>query len=300
MLEQTLPLYRVFYAVANAGNISSASKQLFISQPAVSKSIHKLEESMNCALFMRKPKGVELTEEGQLLYQKVEEALAILDQAEEDISASIKDGTGSIKISTTVALGRRFLLPYVNVFLKAHPRMNVSINFRAPDKIASDLEKNKADIGLTLEPIVNGATDNYSLGTLHYIFVAKPGYYKGLRVAKKVDVNTILRKATLILVNGADNTRHWIDVELKRQGLKADNIIEVNFLDMVIDFVKMGMGIGFVIKEFVEEELEDGTFIEVPLNLDIYPKEAVFVKLVKAVEPPSVEKFWQMLSQTEI
>ena len=65
---QSLSCYRIFYTVAKTGNISKAAKELYISQPAISKSIQKLEESMNCELFRRSSRGVSLTEEGELLY----------------------------------------------------------------------------------------------------------------------------------------------------------------------------------------------------------------------------------------
>ena len=60
-MEQNLSLYRVFYTVANAGNISKAAEQLYISQPAISKSIRKLEQSLDVTLFSRNSRGVQLS-----------------------------------------------------------------------------------------------------------------------------------------------------------------------------------------------------------------------------------------------
>ena len=73
-MNQNLSSYWIFYTVANAGNISKAAKELYISQPAISKSIQKLEENLNCKLFSRSSRGVLLTDEGQLLYGHVKEA----------------------------------------------------------------------------------------------------------------------------------------------------------------------------------------------------------------------------------
>ena len=67
-MEQHLSLYRIFYTVANTGNISQAAKQLYNSQPAISKSISRLEESLGTTLFMRNSRGVQLTDEGKILY----------------------------------------------------------------------------------------------------------------------------------------------------------------------------------------------------------------------------------------
>ncbi len=77
-MEQTLSSYRIFYAVANTGNISKAAKELYISQPAISKSIQKLEENVGVKLFDRSSRGVSLTPEGQLLYTHVKSAFETL------------------------------------------------------------------------------------------------------------------------------------------------------------------------------------------------------------------------------
>ncbi len=73
-MDQNLSLYKVFYTVANSRNISKAAAELFISQPAISKSIRKLEQSLGVTLFSRNSRGVQLTEEGEILYEYVERA----------------------------------------------------------------------------------------------------------------------------------------------------------------------------------------------------------------------------------
>ena len=77
-MEQNLSSYRIFYAVANTENISRAAKELYISQPAISKSIQKLEENLGVKLFERSSRGVTLTPEGELLYTHVKSAFETL------------------------------------------------------------------------------------------------------------------------------------------------------------------------------------------------------------------------------
>lgn len=66
--QASLTSYQIFNKVAETGNISQAAKELFISQPAISKSIQRLEASLHTVLFTRTSRGVTLTEEGKLLY----------------------------------------------------------------------------------------------------------------------------------------------------------------------------------------------------------------------------------------
>ena len=81
-MNQNLSLYRIFYAAALTGNISKAADELFISQPAISQSIKKLEQSLDTPLFIRNSRGVQLTEEGELLFAHVKSAFQALDAGE--------------------------------------------------------------------------------------------------------------------------------------------------------------------------------------------------------------------------
>ena len=80
-----LELYRIFYSIANHGSISKAAEHLYITQPAVSRSIRQLEEEMGCTLFVRTRKGVRLTQEGEILYQYIEHSLNFLTTDEKKI-----------------------------------------------------------------------------------------------------------------------------------------------------------------------------------------------------------------------
>ena len=74
-MEQNLSTYRIFFEVAKQGNISKAAESLYISQPAISKTIVRLEDNLNVKLFKRNSRGVSLTEEGEVLFRHVEEAI---------------------------------------------------------------------------------------------------------------------------------------------------------------------------------------------------------------------------------
>ena len=91
-------LYRVFYAVANTGNITKASNVLNISQPAISKSIKNLEEQLGGKLFVRTKKGVILTEEGKEFYVYIKQAIEYITNAESKFTELINLETGCIRL----------------------------------------------------------------------------------------------------------------------------------------------------------------------------------------------------------
>ena len=97
-MEQNLSQYYIFYTAAQCGSISRASRELYISQPAVSKAIQKLEQSLNTVLFRREARGVSLTEEGRLLYRHVREAFHSLDEAEQTLARRKKLGISHLRL----------------------------------------------------------------------------------------------------------------------------------------------------------------------------------------------------------
>ena len=93
-----LELYRVFREVAEAGNISLAAENLYLSQSAVSQSIKQLEQQLGTRLFLRSPRGVALTEDGRLLFEYVRSAMGLLETGEDKLQQSRTLQAGTLVI----------------------------------------------------------------------------------------------------------------------------------------------------------------------------------------------------------
>ncbi|MGN0426402.1 MAG: LysR family transcriptional regulator [Agathobacter sp.] len=274
-MNQNLSSYWIFYTVANAGNISKAAKELYISQPAISKSIQKLEESLNCKLFLRSSRGVLLTEEGSLLYDHVREAFESLSEGEEKLKRSIELGVGHLQIGVSTTLCKYLLLPYLKEFIHQNPHVNISIKCQSTYETLKLLDENKIDIGLI------GKTENlkgisfYPLETIEDIFVANNEYLDNLK-ARGVNRDQILENSTLMLLDKNNITRQYIDDYFQENHITVADSIDVSNMDLLIDFAKIGVGCACVIKNFVEAELADGTLLEIPLPIDIPKREVGF------------------------
>lgn len=274
-MNQNLSSYWIFYTVANAGNISKAAKELYISQPAISKSIQKLEESLNCKLFLRSSRGVLLTEEGSLLYDHVREAFESLSEGEEKLKRSIELGVGHLQIGVSTTLCKYLLLPYLKEFIHKNPHVNISIKCQSTYETLKLLDENKIDIGLI------GKTENlkgisfYPLETIEDIFVANNEYLDNLK-ARGVNRDQILENSTLMLLDKNNITRQYIDDYFQENHITVADSIDVSNMDLLIDFAKIGVGCACVIKNFVENELADGTLLEIPLPIDIPKREVGF------------------------
>lgn len=297
-MNQNLSSYWIFYTVANAGNISKAAKELYISQPAISKSIQKLEESLKCKLFSRSSRGVILTDEGNLLYTHVKEAFETLSTGEDKLKRSIELGVGHISIGVSTTLCKYMLLPYLRAFIRQNPHISISISCQSTNETLQMLENNKIDIGLIGKP------DNFKnfqfdfLGDIEDIFVAAPEYISNLK-ERGIKEDEILEHATLMLLDKNNLTRKYIDAYFQDNLIHVYDAIDISDMGLLIDFAKIGVGVACVIKRFVHKELSSGSLIEIPLKHPIPTREIGFAYKENTNPSKALETFIQFYKTYE-
>lgn len=289
-MNQNLSSYRIFYTVANTGNISKAAKELYISQPAISKSIQKLEESVGCKLFSRSSRGVVLTDEGKLLYEHVSEAFETLTLGEEKLKRSIELGVGHLKIGVSSTLCKYLLLPYLKEFIRQNPHISISISCQSTNDTLKLLEDNKIDIGLIGKPENLKNIHFDFLEEIEDIFVAAKDYLRNLK-ARGIQKDHILQSSTLMLLDKNNMTRQYIDDYLQENQIFIKDSIDISDMDLLIDFARIGVGVACVIKNFVREDLENGTLVEIPLGFPIHKREVGFAYKTTTKPSKSLAEF---------
>lgn len=298
-MYQNLSSYRIFYAVANTGNISKAAKELYISQPAISKSIQKLEDSIGVKLFHRSSRGVTLTSEGELLYAHVKSAFEVLTLGEDKLRRSIALGMGHLTIGVSSTLCKYVLLPYLKDFIKKYPHINISIACHSTNHTLKLLEDGKLDVGLIGKPENLKNIDFYSLREIEDIFVATRDYLQNLRI-RGVNRHQILQNATLMLLDKENMTRQYIDNYFQDNHILLQDIIEVSNMDLLIEMVKIGLGVGCVIRDFVKTELQSNTLVEIPLKIPIQKREIGFAYNKDVKISKSLAHFIQFYEEYEL
>ena len=116
MMDINYELYKVFYYVAISLSFSDASKQLFISQSAVSQSVKVLEKKLGITLFIRSTKRVQLTPEGETLLRHIEPAMNLIKRGEAQIMEASNLGGGQLRIGASDTICRYYLVPFLNKF----------------------------------------------------------------------------------------------------------------------------------------------------------------------------------------
>lgn len=264
-MDQNLSQYKIFYEVAKAGNISKAAKELYISQPAISKSISKLEDSLGISLFSRNSRGVQLTAEGQTLFDYVGTAFEALNRGEQELKRIKEFNIGHIRIGVSNSLCKYILLPYLKGFIEQYPHVKVTIESQSSTHTLSMLEQQRIDVGLVAEPKPQKNLVFLSVMDIEDIFVATPSYLENLRL-REGDQADVFQVGNLMLLDRNNVTRHYIDEYMAANHIVCNNLLEVTTLDLLIEFARIGLGIGCVIKEFVRDDLDTGRLIEIGLS----------------------------------
>ena len=268
-MEQNLSQYKIFYEVAKAGNISRAAKELYISQPAISKSISKLEDSLGLSLFTRSSRGVQLTCEGEVLFEHVREAFEALDRGEQELKRIQEFDIGHLRIGVSNTLCKYILLPYLKTFVDQYPHMRVTIESQATAQTLARLEQQKIDLGLVAEPSLKKELSFIPVMDIQDIFVATPAYLENLYLREGRDTS-LFETGNIMLLDTSNMTRGYVDEYMAQNNIYPRQILEVTTMDLLIEFAKIGLGIGCVIKELVQKELESGVLTEIPLDIPIH------------------------------
>lgn len=258
-------LYRIFYTVANNCNITKASKELNVSQPAISKSIKNLEDQLGGQLFIRTKRGVILTEEGKEFYNYIKQAIEYINNAENKFTDLINLEIGSIRIGINTTLTKEFLLPYLEKFNKLYPKIEIKIITSLTTSLITKLKQGLIDI-----VILN--INNKSYGNdidiikckkINDCFVVNKKFKELLN--KEISIKE-LNNYPLILQLKGSNTREFIDNIAKENDMIFKPHIELASYSLVIEFAKIGLGIGYATKEYIEEALNKKELYELKLK----------------------------------
>ncbi len=262
-MDISLDLYRVFSTVAEAGSISDAARLLFISQPAVSQSVRRLEQELGVRLFERGTKGVALTREGELLRGYVSSAMGMLDAGESRMRMLSKLDAGELRIGASDTVSKWFLVPIIQQFHDMYPNVSLSITNRTSADTLQLLHSGSIDIGYVNLPAEGEGVVFEECLPVHDVFVA-PESFAHLK-DRPVSPSELARQPLIMLEDKA-NSRRWVNRHFRKNGVLLDPGVELGAHDLLLDFAGIGLGIACVIREFSKNALEHSCLFEIDLQ----------------------------------
>ena len=264
-MEINYESYKIFYTVALYGSISKAAEALYISQPAITKAIKKLENELGITLFNRSPKGVTLTENGKVFFEFVKNGIESFVNGEHKLTSLKNLETGTIKIGASTTVTKYFLLPFIEKFHKLYPKIDISITNHLTTTLVSMLKKGSLDVLIVNLPMEN---DNELKVThckeVHDCFAGNELYKK--EITKKISLKDLTTDYPIITQKEPSNTRAFLNQLMEKHEINFHPKFDIVSYSLVKDFAKIGMGISYITKEFTKEELENKQLFEIPIK----------------------------------
>ena len=277
--DVNLNSYKVFYYVAKYNSFKLASEKLYISQPAVSKQIKNLEDTLDIKLFYRYSNGIELTKEGNVLYNEICKMVFYLEASEKYISSSKKLLTGDLTIGCPSHIASFYLLEYIGKFKKDYPNINIKVVSYSTASLVSELNHHKIDFIIDSFPIeVNDNCIIKQLKTFDMIFIKNSNY--------EADVNK-LEEINFILPLARSSTRKTLEQCLIKNNIKINVGLALDTTNLIITAVKRNLGIGYVVKESVIDDIKSGIINEFDLGIQLPKMELNLVYMVDYLSIPA-------------
>lgn len=268
LLDINLNLYKTFYTVAKAGSISAASKMSYISQPAISKSIKKIESDLNVTLFNRSLNGVVLTKQGEKLLYYIETAFNNILTAERSLKEDDSFNKGYLKIGTPSHIGTFFIFDLVKNFRENFPNIKISVVSRPTKELLELLDIHEIDFIIDSAPIQSNdeRLTIVPIGDVRHCFFYPASDEKMYKNIKTIDE---LSDTSMILPVSRSSHRKNLNAICSAKGTVLTNVLEIETSEMVIKAVREHLGVGYVLYNLVKTEIESGEFKELKVDVNL-------------------------------
>jgi len=252
-MDVSFELYKIFYMVTKAGSFTAAAKELFITQSAVSQSIKILEQNLGIPLFIRGPRSIKLTAAGELLYRHVEQAYSLFKAAEGKLLEMRSLSFGEVKIGVSDTILRYFVTPSIQKFIRDYPGIKIRIINRTSPGILDSLKKGSVDLGIVTLPIKDKEIETDGFIEVEDVFVASSRF--SYLQNRPLEIKE-LASLPLLLLQKESSTRRNLDEFFAAKGYNITPEIELESIELLVEFARIGLGISHVLKESVLDFIE--------------------------------------------
>ena len=293
-----LEYYRIFYHVAKAGSFTQAGEELCISQPAVSQAIKLLETNLGSRLFIRVPKGVKLTPEGEVLYNYVQRGYEYILLGENKFKKMLDLENGEIRIGASDMTLQYYLLPYLEKFHEKFPKIKVKVTNAPTPETLKYLYEGKIDFGIVSEPFdIKQDIRAVRVKRIQDIFVAGSRFndLKG----KVLDFKE-LEKLPIICLEKNTSSRKFIDSYLSSNSVVLKPEFELATSDIIVKFAIRNLGIGCVVSEFAKEAIAEGKLFELKFTKPIPQRHFNIISGINNPISKAAKELMNMLDLSDI
>jgi len=293
-MDINFELYKIFYHAANSRSFSDAAQKLYISQSAVSQAVKNLEEKIGQRLFYRKARSVKLTQEGELLFKYVEQAYNFIKTAENKILEMQNMDFGEVRIGASDTVCKYLLIPHLEKFIKQYPAIKIRVINRTSPQLIDILKNGMIDFAIVTLPVHDKKILVKDFAVVEDIFVAS-GRFSRLK-GIKIKLNE-LSKQPLLMLQKDSATRRNFDLFLQQKGISVVPEIELENIDLLVEFARIGLGIAHVLKESALPAIESGELFKVETQEKLPVRKLGIITMKNVPLSRAADKFIQALLQ---
>lgn len=268
-MKTKLDYYRVFYETARFQSFSTAAQHLYVSQSAISQCIHQLEDDLNVQLFVRTRRGITLTNEGEFLFSKVENAINSIEQGEGQLERLRHLESGELRIAAGDTITTHFLLKYLEEFHATYPQIRIEMANSYSSQMLDLVKEGKADLAFVNMPMEDEELAFEPCIEINDLFVCGPDFDKKASYSWEE-----IAQLPLILIEKNASSRKFLEKNFKAKNISLNPQIEVAVHDLLIRFASIHLGISCVVEQFSKEEIDKGIIQKIQLDPPL-PKRSI-------------------------
>ena len=299
-MNSNFEYYKIFYYVAKYENLTKAATALKTSQPAVTRTIHKLEGELGCRLFTRSKTGMKLTPEGRTFYGYVAAGCAQFFKGENDLSNLISLENGTIYISATETALHCYLFQAMEEFNSLYPNVRFKILNNSTTESVNAVKEGKVDLAFVSANLQVAKPLRMKILRKYRDILIAGKRFEELKAGKEELSLKELVSYPWISLTAETITRRFLNEYFEKNSLTFTPDMELATTDMILPAVKHNLGLGFIPAEFADSELKSGQVFEIKVKEKLPERNIILIYDKEYPQSIAAKEFQKFLKEKEM
>ncbi|MEQ2605754.1 LysR family transcriptional regulator [Dorea longicatena] len=296
-MNSNFEYYKIFYYVAKYENLTKAATALKTSQPAVTRTIHKLEGELGCRLFTRSKTGMKLTPEGRTFYGYVAAGCAQFFKGENDLSNLISLENGTIYISATETALHCYLFQAMEEFNSLYPNVRFKILNNSTTESVNAVKEGKVDLAFVSANLQVAKPLRMKILRKYRDILIAGMRFEELKAGKEELSLKELVSYPWISLTAETITRRFLNEYFEKNGLTFAPDMEFATTDMILPAVRHNLGLGFIPAEFADAELKSGQVFEIKVKEKLPERNIILIYDMEYPQSIAAKEFQKFLKE---
>ena len=298
-MNSNFEYYKIFYYVAKYENLTKAATALKTSQPAVTRTIHKLEGELGCRLFTRSKTGMKLTPEGRTFYGYVAAGCAQFFKGENDLSNLISLENGTIYISATETALHCYLFQAMEEFNSLYPNVRFKILNNSTTESVNAVKEGKVDLAFVSANLQVAKPLRMKILRKYRDILIAGKRFEELKAGKEELSLKELVSYPWISLTAETITRRFLNEYFEKNGLTFAPDMELATTDMILTAVRHNLGLGFIPAEFADAELKSGQVFEIKVKEKLPERNIILIYDMEYPQSIAAKEFQKFLKEKD-